>query len=113
MSELQFKINGLNKHPDHDGFVTVHWTAFKEVEGRKFTYIDATHFFPNVNAETFVPFDSLTEDLVVEIVKNQVGKGFLETVEKSVDTQIEMSKKPTVESSLPWAPAEIVEPVQE
>ena len=51
-------------------------------------------------SEEFVPFEQLTEEVVVEWVKAKLD---LESIESSLDTQIAAIKQPTVLSGLPWS----------
>ena len=50
-------------------------------------------------SESFVPYDQLTEEMVVGWVQTTLGK---DTVEASLQSQIDALKNPVQESGLPW-----------
>jgi hypothetical protein len=50
--------------------------------------------------ETYIPYDQLTEEQVVGWVQTSLGK---DTVEASLQSQIDAKIKPVQESGLPWS----------
>jgi len=55
---------------------------------------------------SYIPFEQLTKEIVVDWVQNSLGK---DTVEESLTAQIEAQKNPVTESGLPWASAPTAE----
>jgi hypothetical protein len=81
-----------------DGFVvTVHYT----VTATDDTYSASTYGTVGYTQESdkFVPYDQLTEATVVGWVQTSLGK---DTVEASLQSQIEAQKHPVQEAGVPW-----------
>jgi len=53
---------------------------------------------------SYIPFEQLTQEVVVGWVQNSLGK---DTVEDSLTAQIDAQKNPVQESGLPWAVASV------
>jgi len=83
-----------------DGFVvTVHYI----VNATDGTYTASTYGtvgYTQQPGETFIPYEKLTEDVVVGWVQNTLGK---DTVEKSLAQQIELLKNPVTATGTPWS----------
>lgn len=81
-----------------DGFVvTVHYnvSAF-DGEYSASTYGTCGY---TQESESFVPYADLTQEVVVGWVQTSLGK---DTVETSLQSQIDAQKNPVQESGLPW-----------
>ena len=85
-----------------DGFVvTVHYN----VSATDGTYSSSTYGtvgYTEQPGETFTPYDQLTEPVVVGWVQTSLGK---DTVEASLQSQIDAQINPAQESGLPWSQA--------
>jgi hypothetical protein len=83
-----------------DGFVvTVHYN----VSATDDTYQASTYgttSYTQTPGETYIPYDDLTQAVVVGWVQEALGK---DTVEASLQGQIDALKNPVQESGLPWA----------
>jgi len=82
-----------------DGFViTVHYTV-NAVDG---DFTASTYGTVGYTQEdkSYIPYASLTEAEVVGWVQDSLGK---DTVEASLQAQIDALKNPTEESGVPWA----------
>jgi hypothetical protein len=83
-----------------DGFVvTVHYN----VSATDDTYQASTYgttSYTQTPGETYIPYDDLTQAVVVGWVQEALGK---DTVEASLQGQIDAQKNPVQESGLPWA----------
>jgi len=83
-----------------DGFVvTVHYN----VSATDDTYQASTYgttSYTQTPGETYIPYDDLTQAVVVGWVQETLGK---DTVEASLQGQIDALKNPVQESGLPWA----------
>ena len=85
-----------------DGFVvTVHYNV-SAVDGDYSASTYGTVGYTDQPGEQYTPYDQLTEEQVVGWVQESLGK---DTVEASLDSQIEAQKNPVQESGMPWAPA--------
>ena len=81
------------------GFVvTVHYNV-SATDGTYSASTYGTISYQEQPGETFVPFDQLTEEIVVGWVKESLGEA---TVEASLQSQIDAQANPTQQSGLPW-----------
>lgn len=82
-----------------DGFVvTVHYN----VTATDDTYSASTYgtiSYTQEQGETYIPYDDLTEATVVGWVQTALGK---DTVESSLQSQIDAQKNPVQATGLPW-----------
>ena len=83
-----------------DGFVvTVHYN----VSATDDTYSATTYgtvSYTQEPGETYTPYDQLTESQVVGWVQTSLGK---DTVEASLQGQIDLQKNPVQAAGVPWA----------
>jgi len=83
-----------------DGFVvTVHYRV-AAIDGDYTAETYGTVGFSEQPDGTFVPYEDLTEEIVVGWVQGSLGK---DVVEGSLASQIEAKKAPTQVPGLPWA----------
>lgn len=85
-----------------DGFVvTVHYN----VTATDDTYSASTYGtigYTQQPDETYTPYDQLTQEQVVGWVQTSLGK---DTVETSLQSQIDLQKNPVQEAGVPWSTA--------
>jgi hypothetical protein len=82
-----------------DGFVvTVHYNV-SAVDGDYSASTYGTVGYTEQPDGEYTPYDELTEEQVVGWVQESLGK---ETVEESLDSQIEAQRNPVQQSGLPW-----------
>ena len=83
-----------------DGFVvTVHYNVgATDGDYQASTY--GTTSYTQTPGETYIPYEDLTQPIVVGWVQEALGK---DTVEMSLQGQIDALKNPVQESGLPWA----------
>jgi hypothetical protein len=99
---ITWKISQLERNVSHSGVIRAHWRA--EATDGEFTasvYGDVS-FDPDPESETFVPFEELTESLVVDWVKQQLGSERVAELEQVLATDIDHQKSPRVVSGTPW-----------
>ena len=98
MTTYLWTIQDMNRLTS-DGFVvTVHYN----VSATDDTYQASTYgttSYTQTPGETYIPYDDLTEPVVVGWVQEALGK---DTVEASLQGQIDALKNPVQESGLPW-----------
>lgn len=87
-----------------DGVVyTAHWRVTKEQDGKVGTaYGTASFPAKDPSDPDFVPYDQLTEAVVVEWVKAALGTEQVTALETSVQEQINTQLNPTTAAGLPW-----------
>ena len=82
-----------------DGFVvTVHYNV-SAVDGDYQASTYGTTSYTQTPGETYIPYADLTQPIVVGWVQEALGK---DTVEASLQGQIDALKNPVQESGLPW-----------
>lgn len=101
MTTFNWTINQMDRLTS-DGFVvTVHYTVTAEDTGTT-TSTYGTIGYTQEPDETYTPYDQLTEAQVVGWVQTALGQ---DTVEASLQAQIDALKNPVQEAGLPWATA--------
>lgn len=96
-----FKINTLERDTS-DGFVTVvHWTASQVDEGFSASSYGTVSFVKE-DGINYVPYESLTEDQVIDWVKGSMGEEGVEALELSLANNINDQKTPKKTSGTPW-----------
>jgi hypothetical protein len=80
--------------------VTAHWRALL-TDGDLIALSYGTCAFEreDPSGHNFVPFDSLTEEVVIGWVQDKMG----EEIRSGLDSQIEASKNPAMATALPWS----------
>ena len=101
MTTFNWSVNQMDRLTS-DGFVvTVHYN----VSATDDTYQASTYGtigYTQEPGETYTPYADLTEAQVVGWVQTSLGK---DTVETSLQSQIELQKNPVQAAGVPWATA--------
>jgi hypothetical protein len=85
-----------------DGFVvTVHYNVFA-TDGTYNASTYGTVGYTEQPGETYIPYADLTQEMVVGWVQTSLGK---DTVEASLQSQIDAQINPVQESGMPWSAA--------
>ena len=93
-----WKIVSLDRNTA-DGFVnTAHWTC-SDVDG---DFSGSVYGSVGFDGEVTVPYENLTEALVVGWVKEALGEETVAAHEAAVAAQIEAQKNPTTATGTPW-----------
>ena len=93
-----WKIASLDRNTA-DGFVnTAHWTC-SDVDGG---FSGSVYGSVGFDGEVTVPYENLTEALVVGWVKEALGEETVAAHEAAVAAQIEAQKNPTTATGTPW-----------
>lgn len=106
--EQKWTIHQLERKSDNGFVLNVHWRfAITETteEGKNY-YADSysvASYQQDENAEDFIPFEDITEEIVVGWVKESLGEEQLASMEASLLQQIESQKNPPIVYGLPWA----------
>jgi hypothetical protein len=98
MTTYLWTINQMDRLTS-DGFVvTVHYNV-GATDGTYQASTYGTTSYTQTPGETYIPYADLTEPVVVGWVQEALGK---DTVEASLQGQIDAQKNPVQESGLPW-----------
>jgi hypothetical protein len=106
-----WKVTSAKTKPEgsnQNAVVQTYWTKTGTDEnGNTGTFSGATPFTTVGMPEgyTFIPFDQLTEEMVLEWIKAVVVGGYEEHVNAQIQKQIDDKLTPVTEATLPWAPA--------
>ena len=99
MTTYLWTIQQMDRLTSAGFVVTVHYN----VSATNGTYSASTYgtiSYQKQPGETFVPYDQLTEEIVVGWVKESLGEA---TVEASLQSQIDAQINPVQQSGLPWS----------
>jgi len=97
MITYTWSVVQMDRQVADDFVTTVHYNVSAE-EGEFSASTYGTVGFTKEEMD-YVPFEELTQEQVIGWVQDSLGK---DTVEASLETQIEAKKNPVVESGLPW-----------
>jgi len=100
----------LERNASDDGVIVAHWRASdSEKVGTGDDAVNhygssygTTGFTPDVDADDFVAFDDITEEMAVGWVKESMGEEQVTSIEESIANQIAESKAPSVVAEVPW-----------
>jgi hypothetical protein len=93
------------QQPDPNYVVNAYW-RLTGVDGQYTAYIESNNQFDSQQESNFIPYDQLTNDIVIGWVQNQLGAGGISSWEACVQGQIDsMINPPPVPQNtpLPWS----------
>jgi hypothetical protein len=96
---LTWKIEQLNCKPSFDGKTNVVEAIHWRLNGIDGDYATSVYGSQGVNYEAgspFIDYDSLTEEVVVQWLKDALGAEQVATYETNVETQLATLKNPSV-----------------
>jgi hypothetical protein len=97
---MNWKINTLEYTNDSDkGVINAHWDATLTDGDYSARRYGSCSFSPDPSSDEYVPFESLTEELVIGWVKDTLD---VEEIEASLLAQIEEQKNPKTLKGLAW-----------
>ena len=96
-----FKINNLDRDTDTGFVTTVHWTASK-VDGDFTASIVNTQSFVKEDGVNLIPYDDLTEQIVIGWVKTALGEEAVAAIEAALAAQIAEQEAPSKATGTPW-----------
>jgi hypothetical protein len=94
-----WKIEQMERRAESGGVITAYWRATTDDDGYSATSYGSVSFTPDPASPGFVPFDSLTEDMVLQWVWASVSKA---ETEAALDVVIAEDKSPVVLAGTPW-----------
>lgn len=92
-------IANLERNAADDGVVIAHWRVTAEDGEHTASSYGTVGFTPDPTAEGFVPFDQLTEAMVIGWVQAELDQ---DAIEAGLAAQIEEAKAPAVVAGTPW-----------
>lgn len=102
MVNINWKIIGLRRL--EDGLVIhAEWRATGEEITETKTYTSrAGGVCIFERGDSFIPFEELTEELVLQWVKEQLGSEEVLNLQQKIETQIDKQKNPQFITGVPW-----------
>jgi hypothetical protein len=101
---MQFNIVQLERETESGCVTTIHWSADKtDGDYHGYTYSSLGIEKKDPSDESFIPFNELSMEQVIEWIENKLGEEELQRIEESLDAQIESQKNPPVSYGLPWS----------
>ena len=98
---VTWTISTLERNTDN-GVVVAHWRA-TDVDGdHSGSSYGTCGFTPDASADGYVAYDNLTEENVIDWVKDSMGEEAVTGVEDSIAAQIADSKAPAISVGTPW-----------
>jgi hypothetical protein len=94
-----WSIAQLERNADDNGVVTAHWRVSATDGDYSASSYGTCSWTPEPSTEGFVPFEELTEAMVIKWVKGLLD---VEAVEASLASQIEEQKAPKIIAGTPW-----------
>lgn len=94
---MNFEILEMQRNSNGD-VMLISYSVTKSANGHTAYIADELNFTPNPSASDYVPYDSLTEEMVVGWLKNCMD---LEAIEAGLDREL-ASKENPLSSGKPW-----------
>jgi hypothetical protein len=101
MTTYLWTINQLDRLTSNGFVEMVHYNV-SATDGDHEASIYGSINYTQTSGETYIPYDDLTQAVVVGWVQETLGK---DTVEASLQGQIDALKTPVQQSGLPWVTA--------
>jgi len=99
MIQYTYNIAQLERDAATGGVKIAHWTLTAQKEELAASVYGTVSFTPDPEDESFVPFDELTKEQVIDWVKSQLDT---EALEAGLASQIELLENPPVLTGTPW-----------
>lgn len=96
-----WKITQMDRDTATGFVLTVHWTAVLEADDLTASTYSTVSFTLELDQQ-LIPYDQLTESLVVSWVKAALGEAGVEAVESALASNIQEQLTPKTAVGLPW-----------
>jgi len=103
-----WRILTLERHSSDGLVITAHWEAIKESEGKQARVYGSIGLpIKDPSDPSFIPFDELTEDVVLSWVDAALGAEQVAAYEANLDAQLDALINPPVLTGMPWNAQEV------
>ena len=103
---MAWKILNM-EHKTSDGFVIEVTSTYEKKDGSGYASLLFVNEFEETAGSEFIPYEDLTEEVVIGWVKDALGTEEVNKTEASVNalaaTKKQEIENPTIEPGLPWA----------
>ena len=96
---ITWSISQMQRKAD-DGFVVHVWYRVDDVDG-SYSSVATGECDYTQTEDNFIPYEDLTQDVVVGWVKESLGAGNVTSLEEGLDARIAAEK--TVANGVPWS----------
>lgn len=108
MASVSWTINNLERDIATGAVLIAYWTAFavEELEdGTRYTSATsgAVGFDPTPESEIFVPYEELTEHMMMTWMQLALGEERIQKVESDLLNEIYLQMHPSTALGMPWA----------
>lgn len=100
-SAVIWSIPSMERHVSDGVVYTAHWTASLSKDGESASVYGSVGL-SEPDPENFIEYKDLTEQDVIEWVKNVFGDEQVASIEKNLAEQIQVKLKPKTASGVPW-----------
>ena len=111
-----WKIEQMERELSDGGVITAHYRVFATEQDETVSAYGSQQLVPDPASPDFVPFDQLTEELVVGWVKEALTDIKVTQIEGQLAQVLDQKLHPTTATGMPWAPQpepEVEEPAEE
>jgi len=103
-----WSIVQLERHTTDGLVITAHWQAVKESDGKQARVYGSIGLpMKDPSDPSFIPFDELTEDVVLSWVHAALGDEQVAAYEANLDAQLDALINPPVLTGMPWNALEV------
>lgn len=99
-------ISTLEHNTADGGVIVAHWRVNEEETVGEDTFSASAYgtcsFTYDASSPDFVPYDQLTEQVVLQWVWDEMGVDEVVRIQESLHSNIEEQKNPTTEDGVPW-----------
>lgn len=101
-----WKIFDAKRKPSSGFVIEVVYIINFELEGESHRHVGVAKFEGDATAPRFIPFDQLTESIIIDWVKAQLGEEKIASIvteaEQRIQKTIDRKKNPESLNGLPW-----------
>ena len=111
-----WKIEQLERELSDGGVITAHYRVFATEGDETVSAYGSQALVPDPASPDFVPFEQLTEELVVGWVQEALTDVKVAQIEGQLAQVLDQKLHPTTAAGMPWAPQpepEVEEPAEE
>jgi len=99
MTTFNWTVAQLERELSDGGVIVAHWRCTASDGDFSASSYGTAGFSQDPEAESFVPYESLTEEMVLGWLFNSIDK---DATEEALKAKIEADKNPTTASGTPW-----------
>jgi len=104
MATISWAIANLERETEDNFVFTAHWTVnATEEDGEESFSAGAYGSIGLERPDALIPYEDLTEEIVVGWVKEKMGEEAVEAMETALAAQIAEQKAPSKAAGVPWA----------